>query len=47
VDLINPFAAPNVIQRLMESEKMKGFMKDPDFLRKLEDLAKDSHNLTR
>lgn len=47
VELMNPFAAPDVEQRLKESEKTKEFMKDSKFKEKLRDLAKGPSNLAK
>ena len=47
VELMNPFAAPDVAERLLKSEKTKKFMADPKFQQKLRDLAKGSSNLAK
>ena len=47
VELMNPFAAPDVAERLLKNEKTKKFMADPKFQEKLRDLAKGSSNLAK
>ena len=47
MELKNPFAAPDVEEKLTKSEKTKAFMEDPRFRETLKDLAKDSNNLRK
>ena len=47
VDVMNPFAARDVGDRLLASPKTKEYMKDGGFREKLKDLAKDPQNLSK
>ena len=43
----NPFAEPDVEQRLRENDKTRAYMDDPGFRQKLRELAKDTKYLAK
>ena len=46
-DIPNPFAGPQVKQKLRGNEKTKAYMEDPSFVKIIEDLGKDTQALVK
>lgn len=46
-DVPNPFADPTVRQKLAANEKTRAFLQDPEFVKILDDIAKDPNNLVK
>ena len=46
-DIPNPFAGPQVQQKLRENEKTKAYMEDPKFVKIIEELGTDTQALVK
>ena len=46
-DIPNPFADPQAKQKLSENVKTKEFMNDPNFVKIMDELSKDSQSMVK
>lgn len=46
-DIPNPFSNPQVKQKLKQNEKTKAFMEKANFVKIIDELAKDTQSLTK